>query len=119
MPTPSRRTLNIGGSVSLATVAGVVTGTVTLGPEFSPGPANWRIDGVIIQTNRPGVAPIPRAQVYLDLIAPANSQGITYDGSFSQGSCDINLSRGGRLLVQWIGGTVGDLASVTITGEKW
>jgi hypothetical protein len=92
-------------------------GTATLGPDN--GPANWRIDGVILQTTRPGVAPIPRAQVYTNNPIPQNSEGLTYDGSFAQGPCDIGLSRGEQLIVVWTGGKPGDVATVTVTGKKW
>lgn len=108
-----------GKSVTLALVGGVVTGTVELGPDGSKGPANWRVDGVIIQTTRPGAAPIPRAQVYLNDASPENSQGLSYDGSFAQGACDITLSRGQKLVCVWTGGQVGDLAYMTVTGERW
>jgi hypothetical protein len=92
-------------------------GTVSLGPD--QGPANWHVDGVILQTTRPGVAPIPRAQVWQNSATPQNSQGLTYDGSFSQGPCDISLSRGEQLICTWTGGKAGDVASITVTGKKW
>lgn len=94
-------------------------GTVSVGPDQSRGPANWRVTGVILQTTRPGVAPIPRAQVYLDDQVPAQSQGLSYDGSFAQGSCDIPLGRGQKLICAWSGGQSGDVATMTLTGEKW
>jgi hypothetical protein len=93
-------------------------GKVTLGPDGSRGPATWNIDGVILQTNRPGVAPIPRAQVFIDDAVPANSQGLTYDGSFAQGRVDLTIERGRVLICQWSGGQSGDRASMTVTGTK-
>jgi hypothetical protein len=94
-------------------------GTVSVGPDAARGPANWRVNGVILQTTRPGVAPIPRAQVYLDDQTAGQSQGLSYDGSFAQGSCDITLTRGQKLICTWTGGQAGDVATMTLTGEKW
>jgi hypothetical protein len=63
---------------------------------------------------------VPRAVVYQDDTSnPSNAQGLSYDGSFAQGRCDITLSRGQKLICQWSGGQSGDRASMTLTGEKW
>jgi hypothetical protein len=112
----SRATLTVGTQVTLDASG---AGRVELGPDASRGPAYWRVDGVILQTTRPGQAPIPRAQVYLDDAVPTNSQGLSYDGSFAQGACDITLSRGQKLICAWAGGQSGDVATMTLTGEKW
>lgn len=110
-------TLRAGGTVTLD---GSGAGTVELGPDAARGPATWRVDGVILQTDRPGQAPVPRAVVYLDDASdPANAQGLSYDGSFAQGRSDITLTRGQRLVCVWSGGQSGDRASMTLTGEKW
>lgn len=114
-----RLLLNTGKSTVLATVSGSVTGTVELGPDGSKGPANWHVDGVILQTSRPGTAPIPRAVVYLTDAVSDNTQGLSYDGSFAQGACDITLTRGQKLVCIWTGGQAGDTASMTVTGERW
>ena len=111
-----RTRLSVGKSVTLNASG---AGTVTLGPDAGRGPAHWRVDGVIIQTTRPGTAPVPRAQVFLNDTTPDNSQGLSYDGSFAQGSCDLTLARGETLVCQWTGGQSGDVATMTLTGEKW
>lgn len=117
MSTPSdRQSLTIGDQVTLDASG---AGTIELGPDAARGPANWRVDGVILQTTRPGQAPVPRAVVYLDEAIPQNSQGLSYDGSFAQGRCDITLTRGQKLVCAWSGGQSGDVATMTITGEKW
>lgn len=116
MPEPTRSTLNASGSVVLDSAG---AGMVALGPSSSAGPANWNVDGVILQTDRPGVAPIPRAQVFLDQTNPSGSQGLTYDGSFNQGTVDLTLGRGSQLIAVWSGGLAGDTASMTVTGTKW
>lgn len=108
--------LNASGSTTLDGSGG---GTVTLGPQTTAGPANWRVTGVIVQTNRPGVSPIPRVQIFLDQPNPSGAQGLSYDGSFNQGTVDLTLQRGSVLIAVWSGGLSGDLASLTITGEKW
>jgi hypothetical protein len=111
-----RSTLNTGGSVRLDASG---NGRLELGPDAGRGPAVWRVDGVILQTDRPGRAPIPRAQVYLDDAQAANSQGLTYDGSFAQGRCDLTVTRGQKIVCVWSGGQSGDTAFMTLTGEKW
>ena len=79
-----RRKFSLGKSATLATVGGVVGyGTVSLGPSDARGPAYWEVTSIIVQSSRPGVAPIPKFQIYLDRIAPEASQGLTYDGSFN------------------------------------
>lgn len=113
---PVKGRLGIGRSVTLNASG---AGTITLGPDSGRGPATWHVDGVIIQTTRPGTAPIPRAQVYLNEATADNSQGLSYDGSFAQGSCDLTLARGEVLICVWAGGQSGDVATMTITGEKW
>jgi hypothetical protein len=113
-------TLSAAGSVTLATVSGTVTGSVTLGPgqNNDRGPATWNVTGVIVKTTRPGTAPIPRVEVFLDTTDSGNSQGVTYDGSFSQGPCDIKLVRGQKLIAVWTGGTAGDIATMVLSGTK-
>lgn len=111
-----RQVLTIGASVVLDANG---AGTVALGPDSARGPANWRVDGVILQTDRPGQAPIPRAVVYLDDESPERSQGLSYDGSFAQGSCSLTVTRGQTLICTWTGGQAGDTAFMTLTGEKW
>lgn len=116
MAAEQRTTLSAGTTVTLNASG---SATARLGPDAARGPAHWRVDGVILQTDRPGQAPIPRAQVYLDDAQPVNSQGLTYDGSFAQGRCDLTLTRGQQLVCVWSGGQAGDSASITLTGEKW
>ena len=112
----TRTNLTIGASVTLDASG---AGMVALGPDAARGPAYWRVDGVILQTNRPGQAPVPRAVVTLDDTAAESAQGLSYDGSFAQGACDITLGRGQQLICQWSGGQAGDRATMTLTGEKW
>jgi hypothetical protein len=113
---PVRSVLQASGQTTLNASG---AGTVTLGPDASRGPAHWHVTGVIVQTSRPGVSPIPRAQVYLDRAEPGRSQGLTYDGSYDQGACDIDIQRGTLLVAAWTGGQSGDIAYLTVTGEKW
>jgi hypothetical protein len=102
-------------------VSGLLDGTgaaeLSIGPDS--GPANWRVTSVIVQTDRPGQAPIPRVQLYLDTVAPTNSIGIGYDGSFGQFVGEQVLSRGQHIIAVWTGGQAGDQATVTVNGEKW
>lgn len=115
---PDDLTLQASRSTTLATVSGVVTGRVELGPDQGQGPPRWHVDGVILQTSRPGAGPVPRAQVYRNDATADNSLGLSYDGSFAQGRCAIDLSRGEKIVIVWIGGQVGDVATATLTGTK-
>lgn len=111
-----RYRLNAADTVTLNAAGG---GTATLGPSAVRGPANWQVTGVILKTDRPGEAPVPRAEVYIDRVSPECLQGITYDGSFAPGRCNFTIARGQTVIVVWTGGQSGDHASVTLTGEKW
>lgn len=108
--------INLTASASV-TLGATGAGTATLGP--NAGKAHWHVTGVIVQTTRPGEAPVPRVQVYLDQATPGNSQGLTYDGSFNQGGCDLEVVRGQNLIAAWAGGQSGDVATITVTGEAW
>ena len=111
-----RVTLHAAGSVMLD---GIGAGQIALGPGSSAGPPIWHVTGVIVQTDRPGTAPIPRIQFYRDEVIPENSLGLSYDGSFGQGSADETLTRGQLLIASWTGGQAGDRATFVVTGEKW
>lgn len=111
---PDTRNLTAGGSVTLDSTGG---GQVPLGPDS--GPANWRVSSLIVQTSRPGQAPVPRVQLYLDQVDPQNSLGLCYDGSFSVATGDQMLSRGSHIIAVWSGGQAGDRATLTANGEKW
>jgi hypothetical protein len=111
--------LQNGDTVTLATVGGVVTGRVALGPDAQRGPATWDVDTLLYKTNRPGVAPIPRIEVYLDDPgSSAQAQLFSYDGSFGTAGGSCRVVRGQQLIAVWTGGTAGDIASFTITGKK-
>lgn len=107
--------LNASGTVTLNASG---TGRVTLGPASAPGSAVWHVTGVIVATNRPGQAPVPRIQVYLDRDDPSGLQGLDYDGSFNQGACNLDVSRGQNLIAVWTGGQAGDIATLTVTGTQ-
>lgn len=96
------------------------TGGVTLqiGPE-ARGKQYWRITSVLLKSSRPGQAPIPRAEVWLDSQDAQSQQGLTYDGSFASGHCDISMTRGQELICKWTGGQTGDTVQLTVNGEAW
>lgn len=96
------------------------TGSATLriGPKHS-GRQNWQITTVLLKSSRPGVAPIPRAEIWLDSQDVNSQKGLTYDGSFASGHCDITMARGQELIVQWTGGQANDTVYVTVTGVQW
>lgn len=98
--------LNAAGSLQLS-----------IGPDA--GPANWKVTSVIVQTNRPYQAPIPRVQLYLDTVDPTNSIGLGPDGSFGQFVGEQTMARGQHVIAVWSGGQAGDQATVTVNGEKW
>jgi hypothetical protein len=94
------------------------SGTASIGPGSQPGSPTWRVTGIIVQTTRPGQAPIPRIQVYLDSQDVGSILGLSYDGSFNQGATNLTVGRGQQLIAVWTGGQSGDIASITVTGEK-
>lgn len=110
----TRRPLVSGAAVTLGATGG---GQVSLGPD--QGPPNWHVTSIIVQTNRPATAPIPRIQLYLDQVNPQNSLGLSYDGSFGQAAGDQDLIRGQHIIAVWTGGQAGDLATLTVNGEMW
>lgn len=112
---PDTQNLTKGVSVALDATG---AGQVSLGPD-APGPANWRVTGIVVQTNRPGKAPIPRVQIYLNEVDPTNSIGVSFNGSFQPFGGEQTLSRGQHIIVAWTGGQSGDLATATVNGEKW
>lgn len=109
--------LNISRTAILASVGGVVTASITLGPGINNdrGPATWHVTGALTKSSRPGLAPIPRVEVIDESGVP---QGVSYDGSFGQGSCDITLTRSQFLTATWVGGNVGDVVTFALTGTK-
>jgi hypothetical protein len=110
--------LQQGGQTTLATVAGRVTGRVTLGPDGQRGPAYWDVTTVLWKTSRPGEAPIPRIEVFLDDPTAGQVQLQSYDGSFGSGNGACRVTRGQTLIAVWTGGTAGDTAFFTVTGTK-
>lgn len=91
------------------------SGTAEIGPGAG-GPPTWEVDALLWSTSRPGVAPIPRIQIYLDSQDANGLQCQSYDGSFGSGSGALTLSRGSKLIAVWSGGQAGDTASLTVTG---
>lgn len=92
-------------------------GEIRIGPERY-GRQTWYITTVILKTSRPGKAPIPRAEVWQDTQDENGQKGLTYDGSFASGSCDITLTRGQEIICRWTGGQSGDIAYLTVAGEQ-
>lgn len=93
-------------------------GEITLAPEDIKGPPTWRIAGVIAKTDRPGQAPIPRCDFYLDTRDAQGTIGATYDGSYASGRADITMTKGQQFIAVWSGGQSGDVASLTLSGER-
>lgn len=114
---PGVANLNAAKSVTLDATG---SGTLTLGPEDQPGTQIWNIDGLLwsSQASRIGKAPIPRIQIYQDIVGPSNAQAQSYDGSFGSAGGSLALQRGSRLVAVWTGGQAGDVLSLTVTGTK-
>lgn len=107
------RPLNKSASVTLDATG---AGTARIGPSSSPGSPNWTLDALLWATTRPGTAPIPRIQVYIDQTDPSGLQVQSYDGSFGSASGSIYVPRGSNLIAVWTGGQSGDVASISLTG---
>lgn len=91
---------------------------LSIGPSAA-GRQNWRVTSVLLKSSRPGQAPVPRAEVWLDSQDVNSQQGLTYDGSFASGHCDITLQRGQELICEWTGGQAGDSVQFTVCGVQW
>jgi hypothetical protein len=103
------------GKVGVLDASG--SATLEIGPDR--GRTNWRVTTILLKSSRPGLAPIPRAEVYLDAMDAGSRKGLTYDGSFASGACDILVTRGQHLICHWTGGQAGDSVEFTVNGEQW
>lgn len=107
-----------GGSVVLT---GSGDGQVSLGPQNQPGTQPWIVNGLLVKTSRPGVAPIPACDVYLDIVDPSQLVAVMYDGSRNQGGWTgepLKLNQGQRLIAVWTGGQNGDVATMVLSGTR-
>jgi len=102
-----------------ATLNGAGEAQIELEPGTGGTAPNWQVSSIITKTNRPGQAPIPRVEVFLNTITPENTLASYYDGSFGQATGDQTLSRGSKLIAVWTGGQAGDQATFVVNGEQW
>jgi hypothetical protein len=93
-------------------------GQAFIGPQNAPGTQSWHVTGILVKTSRPGVAPIPACDVYLDNVDPGSIVATMYDGSRNQGSGDQILVQGQRLIAVWAGGQSGDVATLVLSGTR-
>lgn len=108
--------LNVGLSTTLNASG---TGRVALGPQNTPGTQSWNVTGILVKTSRPGIAPIPACDVYLDNEGDPNSLvAVMYDGSRNQGGGQQKLVQGQRLIAVWTGGQSGDIATLVLSGTR-
>jgi hypothetical protein len=105
--------LNTGASVTLNASG---AGTVTLGP--NTGPPVWRVTKITVSTSRIGQPPVPNCTIYLGPATPNNQVANTYDGSFDESAEDILVTRGQVLTAVWAGGQSGDVATLSVYGER-
>lgn len=117
MTAPAGRTANLQESKSVT--ATTTTATVSLGPADRRGGTTWAIDSLIWQTSRPGVAPVPRVQLFQDHTDPGGVLVNSYDGSFGQAVGDLEISTGSTIIAIWTGCQIGDVCSLTVTGKRW
>lgn len=110
--------LQAGKRVTLATVAGAVTGTLTIGPGDQRDNRSWDIDSINWKTSRPATAPIPRIEVYKNFVGHGQAQLFDYDGSFGTAGGSCHLDKGENLIVVWTGGTAGDIAQFSVSGTR-
>lgn len=108
--------LNVSASVVLNASGG---GQAAIGPQNTPGTQSWNVTGILVRTSRPGVAPIPACDVYLDNTNdPGSIVATMYDGSRNQGSGTQKLVQGQRLIAVWTGGQSGDIATLVLSGTR-
>lgn len=108
--------LNVGASVTLATVAGVVRGAVTLAP---PGVERWHLTRAAVVTNQAStVTTMPIASLYLDSISDQNLIDSTYTGARDATDLDITLEKGQRIICEWVAGVAASVATLSLFGER-
>ncbi len=106
-----RQALNTSARVTLDASG---DGRLELGPD--QGPPYWNVTKLVVMTDRPGLAPVPQASVYLDAEDSNGLVDSTYDGSKDSTDVDIDLQRGQHLIAVWSGGQAGDTATLSVTG---
>jgi len=111
------RSLDESGQVTLATVNGVVRGSVELGPSKQPGGRVWHVAAVLWYSTRIGAAPIPRVQVWKDSIG-SGIQCQSYDGSFGSASGSVDLTGSNVLIAEFVGGQAGDVITFACSGTQ-
>lgn len=89
---------------------------VELGPDS--GPPYWTVTKVVVGTSRPGKAPVPTLDLYLDTEDSNGWQDTTYDGSRDASDVDIDIQRGQHLIAIWSGGEPGDIVTLSVSGRK-
>lgn len=89
---------------------------VELGPDV--GPPYWTVTKVVVGTSRPGQAPVPSLDLYLDSEDANGWQDTTYDGSRDASEVSIEVKRGQHLIALWSGGQPGDVATLSVSGRK-
>lgn len=111
-----RYPLNVGASVTLTTVAGVVRGTVTLAP---PGTERWHLTRAAVVTNQATtVTTMPVASLYLDSISDQNLIDSTYTGARDATDLDLMLEKGQRILCEWVAGVAASVATLSLFGTR-
>jgi hypothetical protein len=105
--------LNQGTTVTLNASGG---GTATLGPVN--GPPIWHVTKVSVKTSRPGLAPVPTFDLYLGSQDQHGYQESSYDGSYDSTDVDLILFKGQQIIGVWTGGQSGDVATLSLYGER-
>lgn len=91
-------------------------GRIRLGPDYGPSP--WHITQITVRTSSPGQGSIPQCTVYVDTEDANGLVDATYDGSQDSSVADITLSQGSHLIAVWEDGNPGDVATLSVLGEK-
>jgi hypothetical protein len=108
--------LNIGASVTMALVGGVVQGVVQLVP---PGVEKWHITRATVITSQAStVTPIPTASLYTPSISDQNMIDSTYTGCRDSTDLDIWLEKGQPIICQWLDGIAGTIATLSLFGTR-
>lgn len=111
-----RYPLNVGASVTLVSVAGVVRGSVTLQP---PGTERWHVTRAAVVTNQAStVTTMPIASLYMDSISDQNLLDSTYTGARDATDLDIILEKGQRIVCEWVGGVAASVATLSLFGTR-
>lgn len=99
-----------------ATVPASGTTTVTIAV---PRNEYWTVTGLsVLSSQATTVTTMPTATVYLNSVNPTTVLASTYTGARDTATGSEEIQGGSSIICQWVGGVVGSVVSLTVTGTR-